>query len=55
MPLSGYNINQQFTRRMPKIRGLESLTSDIIRSMIDMLTNEPSMMFQPELKYASSP
>lgn len=41
---------REITRRMPKIRGLESLSSDIIRSMIDMLTSEPSMMFQPELK-----
>lgn len=40
---------------MPNIRGLESLINDINKSIIDMLTNDPSIMFQPELKYASTP
>lgn len=38
------------TLRIPNIRGLDSEIRDINRSMMDMITSEPSMMFQPEVK-----
>ena len=43
------------TLRIPNIRGLDSDTKDISKSMMDMMTSEPSMMFQPDVKYASGP
>lgn len=47
--------NRRNTRSMPKMRGLEWLNSDINKSIIEMVTNEPSIMFHPELKYALGP
>lgn len=43
------------TRRIPKILGLDSLIKDISRSIMDIVTREPSMIFQPDVKYASGP
>ena len=43
------------TRKIPKILGLDSLISDISRSTMEIVTSEPSMMFHPEVKYASGP
>ncbi len=49
------DCSAHITRKIPKILGLESLTSDINKSIIEILTSEPSIIFHPELKYASSP
>lgn len=38
------------TRNIPNIRGLESLNKDMSKSIMDIITSEPSIMFQPELK-----
>lgn len=56
MTRSGRNErNKRKTRRIPKMRGLEWLSSDISKSIIEIVTNEPSIMFHPELKYALGP
>lgn len=44
-----------FTRSMLKIFGLDSLITDIRRSIIEIITREPSIIFHPEVKYASGP
>lgn len=46
--------NKRNTRNIPNIRGLE-WKNDINRSIIEIVTNEPSIIFQPELKYAIGP
>ena len=45
----------KLTLRMPKIRGLLDEITDIRRSTMDMITKDPSIMFQPDVKYASLP
>lgn len=47
--------NKRKTRRMPKMRGLDWLSSDMSRSTIDMTTKTPSIIFQPDIKYALLP
>lgn len=48
-------IKRILTLSIPNILGLDSDTRDMSRSMMDMITREPSMMFQPDVKYASWP
>lgn len=43
------------TLKIPKILGLDSDTRDINRSIMDIMTSEPSIMFHPDVKYASAP
>jgi hypothetical protein len=43
------------TLRIPNILGLDSETRDISRSIMEIITKEPSMMFHPDVKYASGP
>lgn len=42
--------NKRNTRRIPKILGLDSLITLISKSIIEMITSDPSIMFQPEVK-----
>lgn len=43
------------TLKIPNILELDWLNNDINKSMIDIVTNEPSIIFQPDVKYASVP
>jgi len=43
------------TLRMLNIRGLPSDTRDMSKSIMEMMTSEPSIIFQPDVKYASCP
>lgn len=38
------------TLKIPNILGLDSLIRDINKSIMEMVTKDPSMMFQPEVK-----
>lgn len=40
----------RLTLRIPNIRGLDSDTKDINKSIIEMITKEPSIIFHPEVK-----
>lgn len=48
-------IVRKLTLRIPNIRGLDSDTRDINKSIIDIITRDPSMIFHPDVKYASGP
>jgi hypothetical protein len=50
-----YLKKDSFTLRMLNIRGLPSDTRDMSKSIIEMMTSEPSIIFQPDVKYASRP
>lgn len=43
------------TLKIPNILGLDSLINDISKSTIEIITNEPSIIFHPDVKYASGP
>lgn len=43
------------TLKIPNIFGLDSLINDINKSIIEMVTKDPSIIFQPDVKYASGP
>lgn len=49
------DLNSLKTLSIPNIFDPDSVKSCISRSTIDMITKEPSMIFQPDVKYASGP
>jgi hypothetical protein len=40
---------------MLNIRGLPSDTRDMSKSIMEMMTSDPSIIFHPDVKYASRP
>lgn len=47
--------NNKLTLSIPNILGLLDESSDIDKSIMEMITRDPSIIFQPEVKYASGP
>lgn len=45
----------ELTLSIPNILGLLDESTDIDRSIMEMITRDPSIIFQPEVKYASGP
>jgi len=48
-------LSGEFTLSIPNILGLLDDSRDIDKSIMEMMTRDPSMMFHPEVKYASGP
>lgn len=48
-------FNSKLTLNIPNILGLLDDSNDIDKSIMEMITRDPSIIFHPEVKYASEP